>query len=188
MRLFKDRDRYVTGEFRFRHGYGKGNPRKMVQTWAEKEMRNLSRMFQVGILCPEPFLLRGHVLLMNFLGEKFLRFFFVFSSFFFFSLLFFFFLSFFFLSLFLFFSLFSFFLSCIVPSFFLSSFVLFCLLCLSLVSFIVFIFLCSFILFLIFLFSPPSLSSPSFRRIHPYQTISISSYLSQALTVGQLLY
>jgi len=65
---FKDRDRYVTGEFRFRHGYGKGNPRKMVQTWAEKEMRNLSRMFQVGILCPEPFLLRGHVLLMNFLG------------------------------------------------------------------------------------------------------------------------
>ena len=65
----QDRDRYVTGEFRFRHGYGKGNPRKMVQTWAEKEMRNLSRMYQVGILCPEPFVLRGHVLLMNFLGK-----------------------------------------------------------------------------------------------------------------------
>jgi len=65
---FKDRDRYVTGEFRFRHGYGKGNPRKMVQTWAEKEMRNLARMFQVGILCPEPFILRGHVLLMDFIG------------------------------------------------------------------------------------------------------------------------
>jgi len=67
---FKDRDRYVTGEFRFRHGYGKSNPRKMVQTWAEKEMRNLSRMHQVGILCPEPFLLRGHVLLMNFIGTN----------------------------------------------------------------------------------------------------------------------
>jgi hypothetical protein len=29
--------------FRFRHGYCKHNPRKMVQTWAEKEMRNLIR-------------------------------------------------------------------------------------------------------------------------------------------------
>lgn len=28
---------------RFRHGYCKGNPRKMVRTWAEKEMRNLIR-------------------------------------------------------------------------------------------------------------------------------------------------
>uniref|UniRef100_A0AAY5F172 Serine/threonine-protein kinase RIO1 n=1 Tax=Electrophorus electricus TaxID=8005 RepID=A0AAY5F172_ELEEL len=43
--LFKDRDKYVSGEFRFRHGYCKGNPRKMVRTWAEKEMRNLIRFF-----------------------------------------------------------------------------------------------------------------------------------------------
>uniref|UniRef100_A0A6Q2YST8 Serine/threonine-protein kinase RIO1 n=1 Tax=Esox lucius TaxID=8010 RepID=A0A6Q2YST8_ESOLU len=42
--LFKDRDKYVSGEFRFRHGYCKGNPRKMVRTWAEKEMRNLIRL------------------------------------------------------------------------------------------------------------------------------------------------
>ncbi len=41
--VFKDRDKYVTGEFRFRHGYCKHNPRKMVRTWAEKEMRNLTR-------------------------------------------------------------------------------------------------------------------------------------------------
>jgi RIO kinase 1 len=41
--VFKDRDRYVTGEFRFRHGYNKSNPRKMVKLWAEKEMRNLKR-------------------------------------------------------------------------------------------------------------------------------------------------
>uniref|UniRef100_A0A673XF26 Serine/threonine-protein kinase RIO1 n=1 Tax=Salmo trutta TaxID=8032 RepID=A0A673XF26_SALTR len=43
--LFKDRDKYVSGEFRFRHGYCKGNPRKMVRTWAEKEMRNLIRWY-----------------------------------------------------------------------------------------------------------------------------------------------
>ncbi|KAJ8305298.1 hypothetical protein KUTeg_015843 [Tegillarca granosa] len=41
--IFKDRDKYVSGEFRFRHGYCKHNPRKMVKTWAEKEMRNLIR-------------------------------------------------------------------------------------------------------------------------------------------------
>jgi len=66
--VFKDRDKYVTGEFRFRNGYGRKNPRKMVKTWAEKEMRNLSRIHSAGILSPEPILLRSHVLLMDFLG------------------------------------------------------------------------------------------------------------------------
>ena len=41
--------RYVTGEFRFRHGYSKHNPRKMVRMWAEKEMRNLIRLETAGI-------------------------------------------------------------------------------------------------------------------------------------------
>jgi len=66
--VFKDRDKYVSGEFRFRQGYGKKNPRKMVKTWAEKEMRNLLRIHKAGIACPEPILLRSHVLLMDFLG------------------------------------------------------------------------------------------------------------------------
>ncbi|XP_033645379.1 serine/threonine-protein kinase RIO1-like [Asterias rubens] len=65
---FKDRDKYVAGEFRFRHGYCKRNPRKMVRTWAEKEMRNLIRIHSAGIQCPEPHLLRGHVLVMDFIG------------------------------------------------------------------------------------------------------------------------
>ncbi|XP_041847482.1 serine/threonine-protein kinase RIO1 isoform X2 [Melanotaenia boesemani] len=67
--LFKDRDKYVSGEFRFRHGYCKGNPRKMVRTWAEKEMRNLIRLQTAGIPSPEPVLLRSHVLLMGFIGK-----------------------------------------------------------------------------------------------------------------------
>lgn len=41
---FRDRDRYVQGDYRFRHGYCKHNPRKMVKTWAEKEKRNLIRL------------------------------------------------------------------------------------------------------------------------------------------------
>lgn len=39
--VFKDRDRYVSGEFRFRSGYCKSNPRKMVKVWAEKEVCGL---------------------------------------------------------------------------------------------------------------------------------------------------
>ena len=66
--VFKDRDKYVTGEFRFRHGYARRNPRKMVRVWAEKEMRNLSRLYNNGIPCPQPLLLKSHVLVMSFLG------------------------------------------------------------------------------------------------------------------------
>lgn len=67
--VFKDRERYVQGDFRFRHGYCKHNPRKMVKTWAEKEMRNLARLKSAGILCPSPLLLRMHVLVMSFIGQ-----------------------------------------------------------------------------------------------------------------------
>ncbi|XP_004019191.1 serine/threonine-protein kinase RIO1 [Ovis aries] len=67
--VFKDRDKYVSGEFRFRHGYCKGNPRKMVKTWAEKEMRNLIRLNTAEVPCPEPILLRSHVLVMGFIGK-----------------------------------------------------------------------------------------------------------------------
>ena len=67
--VFKDRDRYVSGEHRFRHGYCKSNPRKMVRTWAEKEMRNLKRLHVAGVPCPQPYLLKQHVLVMDFLGE-----------------------------------------------------------------------------------------------------------------------
>jgi RIO kinase 1 len=68
--VFKDRDKYVTGEFRFRQGYNKSNNRAMVKVWAEKEMRNLKRIYGSGIPSPEPLYLRLHVLVMGFLGDK----------------------------------------------------------------------------------------------------------------------
>ncbi|KAI9723319.1 MAG: hypothetical protein M1812_001202 [Candelaria pacifica] len=68
--VFKDRDKYVTGEYRFRQGYSKSNNRAMVKVWAEKEMRNLKRIRSAGIPCPEPVYLRLHVLVMGFLGDK----------------------------------------------------------------------------------------------------------------------
>lgn len=67
--VFKDRDRYVSGDFRFRNGYCKSNPRKMVTMWAEKEMRNLMRLKAAGINAPTPLQLRMHVLVMEFIGE-----------------------------------------------------------------------------------------------------------------------
>lgn len=67
--IFKDRDRYVTGEHRFKSGYNKGNKRAMVKLWAEKEFRNLKRLFLAKIPCPEPVYLRSHVLVMEFLGD-----------------------------------------------------------------------------------------------------------------------
>lgn len=67
--VFKDRARYVEGEFRFRHGYCRGNPRKMVAQWAEKEMRNLRRIGQ-HLPCPTPIEVRQNVLVMKFLGDE----------------------------------------------------------------------------------------------------------------------
>jgi RIO kinase 1 len=66
--VFKDRDKYVTGEFRWKNGYCKSNPRKMVQVWAEKELRNYKRIYNSGIPCPQPILLKRNVLVMEFLG------------------------------------------------------------------------------------------------------------------------
>ncbi|KAL2219644.1 RIO1 family-domain-containing protein, partial [Thermoascus aurantiacus ATCC 26904] len=68
--VFKDRDKYVSGEFRFRQGYNKSSNRAMVKLWAEKEMRNLRRIYSAGIPSPEPLYLRLHVLVMGFLGNS----------------------------------------------------------------------------------------------------------------------
>ncbi|BGP18135.1 hypothetical protein JCM10213_007741 [Rhodosporidiobolus nylandii] len=66
--VFKDRDRYVTGEFRFKGGYARSNPRKMVRLWAEKELRNLRRMRAAGLRVPEAIEVRENVLVMDFMG------------------------------------------------------------------------------------------------------------------------
>ncbi|KAI0006910.1 RIO1 family-domain-containing protein [Xylariaceae sp. FL0662B] len=67
---FKDRERYITGEHRFKSGSEKGNTRKMVKLWAEKEFRNLRRIHSAGIACPKPVQLKLHVLVMGFLGDR----------------------------------------------------------------------------------------------------------------------
>ena len=67
--VFKDREKYVAGEFRFKQGYNKSSNRARVKVWAEKEMRNLKRIHAAGIPSPDPIYLRMHVLGMSFVGN-----------------------------------------------------------------------------------------------------------------------
>jgi len=67
---FKNREKYIRGEYRFQHVYSLHNPRKMVKIWAEKEFCNLKRLEQANIRAPHPILYSGdHILLMEFLGS-----------------------------------------------------------------------------------------------------------------------
>lgn len=67
--VFKDRERYVSGEFRFRNGYSKSSNRQMVEVWAQKEHRNLLRCHNNGIPVPLSMHLKSNVLIMEFLGN-----------------------------------------------------------------------------------------------------------------------
>lgn len=68
--VFKDREKYISGDYRFQQGYQKSSNRAMVRLWAEKEMRNLKRLHVAGIPCPEPVHLKLHVLVMSFIGDN----------------------------------------------------------------------------------------------------------------------
>lgn len=66
---YHTREKYLREDYRFRNRYKSLNSRKMVKLWAEKEMFNLQRLRRVGILCPEPVLLKKHVLFLSFIGK-----------------------------------------------------------------------------------------------------------------------
>uniref|UniRef100_A0A8D3AIJ6 Serine/threonine-protein kinase RIO3 n=1 Tax=Scophthalmus maximus TaxID=52904 RepID=A0A8D3AIJ6_SCOMX len=66
---FKNRDRYIKDDYRFRDRFSKLNPRKVIRLWAEKEMHNLARMKKAEIPCPEVVLLKKHILVMSFIGK-----------------------------------------------------------------------------------------------------------------------
>ncbi|CAL9730794.1 serine/threonine-protein kinase Rio1p [Monosporozyma unispora] len=68
--VFKDRERYVDGEFRFRNSRSQHNPRKMIKIWAEKEFRNLKRIYVSGVIpVPRPIEIKNNVLVMEFLNR-----------------------------------------------------------------------------------------------------------------------
>ena len=45
---FKNRDRYIKDDYRFKARFRKQNPRKVVRMWAEKEMHNLKRCAKIA--------------------------------------------------------------------------------------------------------------------------------------------
>ncbi|CAL1596652.1 unnamed protein product [Knipowitschia caucasica] len=67
---FKNRDRYIKDDYRFKERFSKLNPRKVIRLWAEKEMHNLSRLQKAEIPCPEVVLLKKHILVMSFIGAN----------------------------------------------------------------------------------------------------------------------
>ncbi|XP_067929907.1 serine/threonine-protein kinase RIO3-like [Watersipora subatra] len=67
---FKNREKYVRGDFRLANEFKKQNPRKIMKMWAEKEMLNLKRMKKFGITCPEVVKLKKHILIMQFIGRN----------------------------------------------------------------------------------------------------------------------
>ncbi|XP_063155258.1 serine/threonine-protein kinase RIO3 [Candoia aspera] len=66
---FKNREKYIKDEYRFKERFSKLNPRKIIRMWAEKEMHNLTRMQKAGIPCPQVVCLKKHVLVMSFIGQ-----------------------------------------------------------------------------------------------------------------------
>lgn len=66
---FKQRDRYIKDDYRFKDRFSKQNNRVIINMWAEKEMHNIMRMQSVGINCPDVVILKKHILVMSFIGK-----------------------------------------------------------------------------------------------------------------------
>jgi len=67
---FKQREKYIRDDYRFKDRIGKQKVRKTIHLWAEKEMHNLYRLRNAGIPCPEVVALKRHILVMSFIGEN----------------------------------------------------------------------------------------------------------------------
>lgn len=66
---FKDRDRYINGEMRFQHKVGSRNSRKNVILWAQKEFRNLKRLYNNQIPCPKPLHVESNIIFMELITD-----------------------------------------------------------------------------------------------------------------------
>ncbi|KAK6089859.1 hypothetical protein P3W45_001207 [Vairimorpha bombi] len=65
---FKDRERYLESEKRFKKFCTK-NSRKLIKLWAEKEVRNLKRLNKQNIPSPTPIYLKRNILIMSLVGN-----------------------------------------------------------------------------------------------------------------------
>ncbi|MBA3045738.1 MAG: serine protein kinase RIO [Candidatus Thermoplasmatota archaeon] len=63
---FNNIQKYIAGDERFRN-MGK-NRRRIIHTWAQKEYRNLERMYAAGIRVPKPIVCTKNIIVMEFIG------------------------------------------------------------------------------------------------------------------------
>ncbi len=64
----KGRMIYLEGDPRFQRF--RRDTRSLVYLWAQKEFKNLQAAFSAGVTVPRPILVRGNVLMMQFIGER----------------------------------------------------------------------------------------------------------------------
>lgn len=64
---FKAMQKYLLGDPRFKRVKGK---RKIVETWCQKEFRNLREAYDIGIRVPYPVKALKNVLILEFIGEN----------------------------------------------------------------------------------------------------------------------
>jgi len=65
---FKKMLPYLEGDRRFTHL--KKGMQNISRIWAQKEFKNLNRLFAAGVLVPEPLLFRDNIIIMEYIGDE----------------------------------------------------------------------------------------------------------------------
>jgi RIO kinase 1 len=66
---FNDMYKYVAGDPRF-FGVGRGNRRRLIMVWAEKEFMNLEALHWVGVRVPKPIARNQNIIVMEYIGDE----------------------------------------------------------------------------------------------------------------------
>lgn len=65
---FKKMQDYIQGDPRFK--VKTSNKRQVINTWVNKEFRNLKRAYEYGIRVPKPIIAKNNILIMEFIGDE----------------------------------------------------------------------------------------------------------------------
>ena len=65
---FKKMQDYIQGDPRFK--VKTSNKRQVINTWVNKEFRNLKRAYECGIRVPKPIITKNNILIMEFIGDE----------------------------------------------------------------------------------------------------------------------
>ena len=65
---FKKMQDYIQGDPRFK--VNTNNKRQVINTWVNKEFRNLKRAYEYGVRVPRPIVAKNNILIMEFIGDE----------------------------------------------------------------------------------------------------------------------